>query len=309
MINLSHPDKALRSSMLPVSGVGLARMEFIIAEVIKIHPLALIYPEKILHKNIQDQINKITKGYSDPRNFFIHQLAQGISTIAGAFYPREVIVRFSDFKTNEYAHLIGGEYFELHENNPMIGLRGASRYVSSFFQKAFEMECEAMNFCINNVGLDNIILMIPFCRTLSEAHAVKDKLSSLGLDQTKKSTPIKIYMMCEVPSNVILIEKFADIFDGFSIGSNDLTQLTLAIDRDSSQLSYLFDERNEAVKEMIKIAIKGSHQRGRPIGICGEAPSNYPEFLDFLKSLHIDSISLSSDSVISTIKHIHKSSV
>ncbi len=294
MVNIADPDNAFQVSKLPVQGVGLARIEFIITNVIKVHPMALLEFNKV-SKNIQKEIKALTKGYASKHDYFVDKLAQGIAMIVAAFYPRPVIVRLSDFKTNEYRNLLGGDYFEQTEANPMIGFRGASRYIHKLYKKAFELECAAIQKVRKVMGLDTIMLMIPFVRTVDEAKKVIASLAACGL---KRAHDMKLVMMCEVPSNVIMIDEFSKLFDGFSIGSNDLTQLTLGVDRDSALLAPLFDERDEAVKRMIKMAIKGAHKEKRFMGICGQAPSDYPDFADFLVQEGIDSISLNPDSVL-----------
>ncbi len=296
MVNLANPDAAFRVSALPVDGVGLARIEFIITNDIKIHPMALIEPSKVKDAATRKKIAAITAPYKTGQQFFVDTLAQGIGMIVAAFYPRPVIVRLSDFKTNEYYNLLGGRYFEMHEANPMLGFRGASRYTHEKYQKAFCLECAAIQKVRNEMGLDNLMLMVPFVRTVDEAKRVIDLMAHCGLKKGKKG--LKLVMMCELPSNVILIEQFVQFFDGFSIGSNDLTQLTLGVDRDSALLAHMFDERDPAVKKMLVMAIEGAHKKNKFIGICGQAPSDYPEFAQFLIDHNIDSISLNPDSVI-----------
>lgn len=305
MVNIGAPDIAFKTSFLPNSGVGLARMEFILAEKIKIHPLALLQYKKVKQKQkVTEEIEKITAGYKDKREYFIDKLAEGISQIGSAFYPKPVIVRFSDFKTNEYSSLLGGEIFEPKESNPMMGWRGASRYYDERFEKAFEMECQAMKKAREIFGLKNIWPMIPFCRTIEEGKKVLSLMAKNGLVRGKDG--LKVIVMCEVPSNVILAEQFLDIFDGMSIGSNDLTQLTLGLDRDNGQLAKIGDERNEAVKHMIKKVIKICRERKKYCGICGQAPSDYPEFAEFLIKEGIESMSLNPDTVIKTIMNLSK---
>ena len=301
MMNIGNPDLAFRHSMLPNDGVGLARMEFIIAETIKAHPMALIHPNRLDAQDLRE-IQKLTKNYPDPSNYFIEKLSQGVATIAAAFYPKPVIVRMSDFKTNEYASLIGGKIFEYKEENPMIGFRGASRYSHPSYKEAFALECLAMKRVRNDFGLINVKLMIPFCRRIDEAKQVLQTLETHGLKRVDKG--LEIYVMCEIPNNVILIDGFSKYFDGFSIGSNDLTQLTLGVDRDSEIVAFDFDERDEGVKELIRMAIEGAKRNGRPIGICGQAPSDYPEIAEFLVRLGINSISLNPDTVLKTTKQI-----
>lgn len=301
MMNIGNPDLAFRHSMLPNDGVGLARMEFIIAETIKAHPMALIHPNRLDAQDLRE-IQKLTKNYPDPSNYFIEKLSQGVATIAAAFYPKPVIVRMSDFKTNEYASLIGGKIFEYKEENPMIGFRGASRYSHPSYKEAFALECLAMKRVRNDFGLINVKLMIPFCRRIDEAKQVLQTLETHGLKRGDKG--LEIYVMCEIPNNVILIDGFSKYFDGFSIGSNDLTQLTLGVDRDSEIVAFDFDERDEGVKELISMAVEGAKRNGRPIGICGQAPSDYPEIAEFLVRLGINSISLNPDTVLKTTKQI-----
>jgi pyruvate,water dikinase len=301
MVNVADPDIAFAAGMLPVDGVGLARIEFIIANNIGIHPMALIELEKIMDKKIRERIEKLTADYKDKKQFFVDKLAQGISMIAAGFYPRPVIVRLSDFKTNEYADLLGGSYFETLESNPMLGFRGAARYTNERYKDAFALECKAIKHARELMGFDNIKIMVPFVRTIEEAEATCDALAKHGLARgsaKKKQLPLELIMMVEVPSNVILIDEFAKLFDGFSIGSNDLTQLILGVDRDSAILSTVFDERDPAVKQAIIDAIDGAHKAKRPIGICGQGPSDYPEFAQFLIEHKIDSISLNPDVVI-----------
>lgn len=304
MMNVAIPEKAFMQSMLPNDGVGLAREEFVISSYIGIHPMALIEYEKLRKsedaeiKNIVKKIDEITAGYKNKEQFFVDKLAMGIAMIASAFYPKDVIVRFSDFKTNEYASLIGGKLYEPHESNPMLGWRGASRYYDEKFMPAFGLECRAIKKVRDEMGLKNVKVMVPFCRTPEEGRRVIEIMEYYGIRRNE----IDIYVMCEVPSNVILAEEFAKIFDGFSIGSNDLTQLTLGLDRDSALVSHLFDERNEAVKKMVADVIRVAKKYGRKIGICGQAPSDYPEFAKFLVENGIDSISLNPDSIIKMMR-------
>lgn len=302
MLNIANPDMAFRWWRLPSQGIGLARMEFIINHVIKIHPLALVDYHKLTDENTRRQIQQLTRAYKDKTAFFVDQLAYGIAKIAASQYPYPVIVRMSDFKTNEYANLIGGQAYEPHEENPMLGFRGASRYYSAQYRPGFDLECQAIRKVRETIGLDNVWIMIPFCRTLEEADKVKAILAENGLERGKSG--LKIYMMCEIPSNVILAEQFAQKFDGFSIGSNDLTQLTLGIDRDSGFLAHLFDERNEAVKTMIQMVIEKAHQAGIPVGICGQGPSDYPDFALFLVKAGIDSMSLNPDSFVEVVQRV-----
>jgi len=306
MMNLGEPDQALGLSFIPNDGVGLAREEFIIANQIKIHPLALINYQKQPAK-IKREIDKLTIGYKDKKQFFIDKLAEGIGKIASAFYPKDVIVRFSDFKSNEYANLIGGNQYEPKEANPMIGWRGASRYYDEKFKEAFGLECLAIKKVREVFGLDNVVVMVPFCRTVEEGKKVLKIIDAYGLRSSVYGLkPLRVYVMAEIPSNVILADEFSKIFDGFSIGSNDLTQLTLGLDRDSGLVSHIFDERNEAVKNLIRNLIKTAHRYGKKVGICGQAPSDYPEFARFLVKEGIDSISLNPDTVLKTTIDILK---
>ncbi len=304
MMNLGNPDEAFSLAMLPVAGVGLARLEFIINNSIQIHPMALVHLEKVTNPHDRITISNLTYGYDDKKQFFIDKLAQEAGTIAAAFYPRPVIIRMSDFKSNEYRKLIAGEFFEPTEENPMIGFRGASRYFHEKYQEAFALECLAMKKIREDMGLTNVILMIPFVRTIQEATMVIKTMKQNGLVQGKNG--LEFYMMCEIPSNVILIDEFSKIFDGFSIGSNDLTQLTLAIDRDSELVSHTFDERNEAVKIMLKMAIDGAKRNHKKIGICGQAPSDYPEIAQYLILCGINSLSLNPDTVLKEIVMLGK---
>ena len=304
-MNLGEPDRAFGLSFIPNSGVGLAREEFIIANNIKIHPLALINYNK-LPWLLKNKINKATIGYKNKKQFFIDKLAEGISKIAAAFYPKEVIVRFSDFKTNEYRSLIGGELYEPKEENPMLGWRGASRYYDPKFAPAFALECEAIKKIREEFGLDNVVVMVPFCRTVEEGKKIIKIMSKNGLHKTlypKPYTlkPLKVYVMAEIPSNVILVGQFSKIFDSYSVGSNDLTQLLLGVDRDNANMAHIFNENNEAVKIAIAEFIKKAHQYGKKVGICGEAPASVPGFVEFLIKYGIDSISVNSGSIIKTM--------
>jgi pyruvate,water dikinase len=298
MVNIGAPEIAFQTSFLPNDGVGLARIEFILAEKIRIHPLALYHYKKIKDKKLKKKIAQITIEYKDKREYFIKELAEGIAQIAAAFWPKPVIVRFSDFKTNEYRNLVGGELFESEEENPMLGFRGASRYLDKSFQPAFKMECQAIRKAREKFGLKNITVMIPFCRTLKEGKGVVSLMKKFGLSQAKNG--LKIYAMCEIPSNVVLAEDFLKIFDGMSIGSNDLTQLGLGIDRDNAQIAHIADERNKAIKEMIKEVIRICRKKKKYVGICGQAPSDFPEFAEFLVEEGIESISLNPDTIIKT---------
>jgi pyruvate,water dikinase len=295
-MNLGEPGQAFALSFIPNDGVGLAREEFIIANDIKIHPMALINYKK-LKPVLRKKIDKLTLGYSDKVQFYVDKLAEGIAKIGAAFYPKQVIVRFSDFKTNEYRSLVGGELYEPEEENPMMGFRGASRYYDEKFQPAFKLECKAIKKVREEFGLDNVQVMVPFCRTVEEGKKVIGIIENNGL---KRESGLKIYVMCEIPSNVILAEQFLEIFDGFSVGSNDLTQLTLGLDRDNGQISHIGDERNEAIIEMLKRIIKVCKEKGKYVGICGEAPSNYPEFAEFLVEQGIESMSLNPHVVLKT---------
>jgi len=305
MINIGAPEIAFATSFLPNDGVGLAREEFIIAEKIRIHPLALYHYKSLKSKEIIKRIDEMTVEHKDKKEYFIKELAEGIAQIAAAFYPKEVIVRFSDFKTNEYRNLIGGELFEQEdEANPMLGFRGACRYIDPQFKPAFLMECEAIKRVKKVFGLNNVSIMVPFCRTIKEAKEAKALIQKSGLLSNDKSS--KLYVMCEIPSNVILINEFLDIFDGMSIGSNDLTQLVLGIDRDNAVIQKIGDERNEAVKKMVSEVIKVCKKRKKYVGICGQAPSDFPEFAKFLAKEGIESMSLNPDTVIKTILDISK---
>lgn len=301
MMNVGNPDIAFGISALPNDGVGLARMEFIIAESIKAHPMALIHPERLDAKE-RAEIERLTAQYESPSTFFVERLSEGVATIAAAFYPKPVVVRMSDFKSNEYASLLGGRVFECHEENPMIGFRGASRYAHPNYREGFALECAAMKRVRDDLGLTNVKLMIPFCRRIDEAQKVIALMRELGLERGKDG--LEIFVMCEIPNNVMLIDAFAEHFDGFSIGSNDLTQLTLGVDRDSEIVAFDFDERDEGVKTIIRMAVEGAQRNGRHCGICGQAPSDYPEIAEFLVRLGIDSISLNPDTILRTTTRI-----
>jgi len=298
MMNIGNPESAFEQSFIPNDGVGLAREEFIINSHIKIHPKALIEFDKLKDKKVIKQIEEITIGYKDKKQFFIDKLAEGIGMIGAAFFPKDVIVRMSDFKSNEYRNLIGGKEYEPSEENPMIGWRGASRYYKEQYRPAFELECEAIKKARNEFGLKNIKVMIPFCRTIEEGIKVQKIMEKKGLKRGRDG--LEIYVMCEIPSNVILADEFSKIFDGFSIGSNDLTQLTLGLDRDSEIVSDVYDERNAAVKMLIATVIAKAKKNEKKIGICGQAPSDFPDFAQFLVRCGIDSISLNPDTVIKT---------
>ncbi len=302
MMNIASPAAAFRWWRLPCRGIGLARMEFIINNIIRIHPMALVHYDDLEDKEAKKQIRQLTRGYKDKTEYFVDRLVLGIGRIAASQYPESVIVRMSDFKTNEYADLIGGRQFEPGENNPMLGFRGASRYYSDKYREGFALECRAIKRVREETGLDNVIIMIPFCRTPEEADNVLEVLAQNGLVRGEKG--LAVYVMAEIPANVILAGEFAKRFDGFSIGSNDLTQLILGVDRDSTEISYLFDERNEAVKTEISRLIQVAHKAGCKVGICGQAPSDYPEFARFLAEEGIDSISLNPDSVIEAVMKI-----
>ena len=307
MMNIGEPELAFSNSFIPSAGVGLARLEFIINNYIKIHPLALVNYKKIKDAKIKKAIDDLTFTYSNKTEYFVDRLAQGVARIAAAFYPRDVIVRLSDFKTNEYANLIGGKEYEPQESNPMIGFRGASRYYSKQFLPAFKLECRAIKKVREEMGLDNVKVMIPFCRTVEEGIKVQEIMAQSGLKRKEKG--LEIYVMAEIPANIILAEKFCQIFDGFSIGSNDLTQLTLGIDRDSGEsleVAGVSNEKNEAVKKLISMLIKTAKKYKRKVGICGQGPSDFPDFAEFLVEEGIDSISLNPDTVIATTMAISK---
>jgi pyruvate,water dikinase len=298
MINLGNPELAFKTSFLPNDGIGLARMEFIISESIKVHPMALVHPEKVQDAGERAQIERMCRGYTRPADFFIERLAEGVGTIAAAFYPKPVIVRMSDFKTNEYAALLGGRWFEPSESNPMLGFRGAARYAHPAYAEGFALECAAMRRVREAMGLTNVKLMIPFCRRVEEGERVLKAMAGHGLVRGKDG--LEIYVMCEIPNNVIQIDAFAKLFDGFSIGSNDLTQLTLGVDRDSEIVAFDYDERDAGVKEMIRLAVEGCRRNRRHSGLCGQAPSDYPEMAQFLVEIGIESMSLNPDAVLKT---------
>jgi pyruvate,water dikinase len=297
MMNVGSPDEAFSLASIPNQGVGLAREEFIITTYVKVHPQALLDYHQ-LDAATRAEVDAATIGYVDKPQYYIDRLAEGIAMIAAAFHPKDVILRLSDFKTNEYANLIGGAAYEPQEENPMIGYRGASRYYNPRFQAAFGLECKAVQKVRQEMGLRNLKLMIPFCRTVEEGRKVQEEMAKYGLVRGRDD--LQVYVMCEIPSNVILADQFAEIFDGFSIGSNDLTQLILGVDRDSEIVAHVFDERNEAVKRMIKSVIKTAKAKGVKIGICGQAPSDYPEFAQFLVEQGIDSMSLTPDAILKT---------
>jgi pyruvate, water dikinase len=298
MVNLGNPDLAFKTAMRPNDGVGLARMEFIISDHIGIHPMALACPQWLTTGKDRERIANLVRGHATPSAFFVERLSEGVGTIAAAFYPKPVIVRMSDFKTNEYAKLIGGGDFEPSEENPMLGFRGASRYAHPAYAAGFALECAALRRVREEMGLTNVRIMIPFCRRIDEARRVIDALAQNGLKRGENG--LEIYVMCEIPNNVIQIDAFAKLFDGFSIGSNDLTQLVLGVDRDSELVSFDFDERDPGVMEMLRLAVIGAHRNGRHVGICGEAPANYPDVAAFLAELGIDSISVNPESVART---------
>ncbi|WP_201353459.1 phosphoenolpyruvate synthase [Hydrogenimonas urashimensis] len=303
MMNLGNPDQAFSLASLPVDGIGLARMEFIINEYIKAHPMALRHPEKV-DDATREQLETLSRAYDDMVDFFVKTLSEGVATIAAAVYPNPCVVRMSDFKTNEYATLTGGKFFEPEEDNPMIGFRGAARYSHPAYEEGFALECAAMKRAREVIGMENIILMIPFCRRVEEGKKVVETMAKYGLKKGEKG--LKIYVMCEIPNNVIQIDAFSEIFDGFSIGSNDLTQLTLGVDRDSEIVAFDYDERDPGVLKMIELAVEGCQRNHRHSGICGQAPSDYPEVAEFLVKLGIDSMSLNPDSVLRTIRDVVK---
>ncbi|MEQ1866170.1 MAG: phosphoenolpyruvate synthase [Micropepsaceae bacterium] len=302
MLNLANPAAAFRWWRLPADGVGLARMEFVVSNHIKVHPMALVRFDTLRDKEAKELISELTRGYSDKTDYFVDRLAQGLGRIAAALYPKPVIVRMSDFKTNEYASLIGGAEFEPKEENPMLGFRGASRYYSPRYRDGFALECRAICKLRNEMGLKNVVVMIPFCRSVREADRVLDVMAENGLKRGDDG--LEVYVMCEIPSNVVLAGSFAERFDGFSIGSNDLTQLTLGVDRDSDELTDLFDEQDEAVKWMIRTVIEAAHKARAKVGLCGQAPSDHPEFAEFLVACGIDSISVSPDSFIAVKRRV-----
>jgi len=302
MLNLGNPELAFQTAQLPNDGVGLARMEFIINEHIKAHPMALLYPQQVEELDQRRKIEALLRNYPDAETFFVQNLSEGVGTIAAAFYPKPVIVRMSDFKSNEYASLLGGRGFEMNEENPMIGFRGASRYAHPSFAEAFRLECLAMKRVREEMGLTNMRLMIPFCRRVEEGKKVLEVMAGHGLKRGENG--LEIYVMCEIPNNVVSIDAFAEIFDGFSIGSNDLTQLVLGVDRDSQIVAHDFDERDPGVLEMIRQAVEGAKRNNRHSGICGQAPSDYPEIAEYLVELGIDSMSLNPDSVLKTTQRI-----
>jgi pyruvate,water dikinase len=299
MVNVGTPEMAFRTAMQPQEGVGLARMEFIISEHIGVHPMALLKPQMVTSTKARTTIARLVKGYESPADFFVQKLSEGVGTIAAAFYPKPVIVRLSDFKTNEYASLLGGEAFEPREENPMLGFRGASRYSHPAYAEGFALECAALRQVRDDMGLSNLRIMVPFCRTVAEGRRVIETMATHGLKRGEAG--LEIYVMCEIPNNVIQIDAFSELFDGFSIGSNDLTQLTLGVDRDSEIVAFDFDERDPGMLEMFRQAIVGAKRNGRHVGICGEAPANHPEIARYLTELGIDSISVNPSSVFRTM--------
>lgn len=303
MMNLGNPDLAFSLASLPVDGIGLARMEFIINAYVKAHPMALKHPEKV-DAETRKELETLSQAYESMEDFFVKTLSEGVATIAACVYPKPCVVRMSDFKTNEYATLLGGKFFESQEPNPMIGFRGAARYAHPNYEEGFALECAAMKRVRDEMGFDNVVLMIPFCRRVQEGALVIETMAKYGLKRGENG--LKIYVMCEIPNNVISIDEFSEIFDGFSIGSNDLTQLTLGVDRDSEIVAFDYDERDPGVMKMLKMAVEGAKRNNRHSGICGQAPSDYPEVAKYLVDLGIDSISLNPDSVLKTIQHIAK---
>jgi pyruvate,water dikinase len=301
MMNLGNPDQAFSLASLPVDGIGLARMEFIISEYIKVHPMAIEHPEKV-DDATRGKIAALSTAYDGPGDFFVKTLSEGVATIAASVYPKPCVVRMSDFKSNEYATLLGGTFFEPKEDNPMIGFRGASRYAHPAYADGFALECAAMKRVREQMGLTNVMLMIPFCRRVDEGEKVLESMAAHGLKRGDNG--LEIYVMCEIPNNVIQIDAFAKLFDGFSIGSNDLTQLTLGVDRDSAIVAFDFDERDPGVKAMIRMAVEGARRNGRHSGLCGQAPSDYPDMAEYLVEIGIDSMSLNPDTVLSTIRHV-----
>ncbi|HEX7943849.1 MAG TPA: putative PEP-binding protein, partial [Phenylobacterium sp.] len=303
MLNLAQPDLAFRFAQLPSAGVGLARLEFIIGEQIRLHPMAAVHPERISVARERAAIDRLIKGHPSPRAYFVDKLAEGAGVIAAAFYPRPVIVRLSDFKTNEYAKLLGGRAFEPVEENPMLGFRGAARYAHPLYAEGFALECEALRRVRNDMGLTNLKVMVPFCRRTDEAERVLAAMAANGLKRGEAG--LEVYVMCEIPNNIIQIDAFAKLFDGVSIGSNDLTQLVLGVDRDSETVAFDFDERDPGVLEMLRQAVVGAHRNARHVGICGEAPATYPEVAAFLTELGIDSMSVNPQSLPRTLAVVH----
>lgn len=304
MLNIGNPDTALRTSVLPNDGVGLARMEFIVAEHSRIHPMALVHPEKVADPEARAEIARRARGHDTPADYFVRELSEGVGTIAAAFWPKPVIVRMSDFKTNEYASLPGGAAFEPVEANPMLGFRGAARYAHPAYAEGFALEGRAMRRVREELGLDNLRLMIPFCRRVQEAREALATMARHGLERGRRRGGLEVYVMCEIPNNVVQIDAFAALLEGFSIGSNDLTQLVLGVDRDSDLVAFDFDERDPGVLEMLRQAIVGAKRNGRHVGICGQAPSDYPEVARYLVEQGIDAISLNPDSVVATVRNL-----
>ncbi|HYG16531.1 MAG TPA: putative PEP-binding protein, partial [Bacteroidia bacterium] len=303
MLNVASPDMAFKFAHLPNAGVGLAREEFIINNYIQVHPQALLDYDTLEDAGLKSEIKKLIRGFATPENYFISKLSYGIAKIASAFFPNKVIVRFSDFKSNEYFNLLGGKYYEPEEENPMIGWRGCSRYYSEAYKKAFGMECKSIKKVREEMGLHNVVVMLPFCRTVEELHRVYGVMEEYGLKRGENG--LEVFLMAELPSNIILADEFAKHIDGFSIGSNDLTQLTLGLDRDSALVQYLYDERNEAVKKSISHLIRTAKEMKVKVGICGQGPSDFPDFAEFLVAEGIDSISVTPDSLLKTLRTIH----
>jgi pyruvate,water dikinase len=304
MVNLGNPELAFKTALLPCDGVGLARMEFIINEHIKVHPMAVLHPERIVDAAVRASVLAQSAGYPDGASYFVEKLAEGVGTIAAAFYPRPVIVRLSDFKSNEYAALLGGRDFEPHEENPMLGFRGAARYIHPAYEEGFALECAALKRVREAMGLVNLKVMVPFCRRLDEARRVLETMARHGLKRGENG--LEVYVMCEIPNNVLLIDEFSALFDGFSIGSNDLTQLTLGVDRDSAIVADSFDERDPGMRKMFRLAVEGAKRNGRHSGICGQAPSDHLDVARYLVELGIDSISLTPDRVLRTMQAVRE---
>ena len=304
MFILADPQRALRYASYPSEGVGLLRMEFTISNSVQVHPMALVKFDELPDTTEKVQIQALARHYADKKEFFVDRLSEAIGLVAAAFYPREVIVRMSDFKTNEYASLLGGKYFEPEEENPMLGFRGASRYYNPRYRDGFGLECLAIRKVREESCLKNVKVMIPFCRTVAEAIKVQEVMKDYGLERGRHD--LELYVMAEIPSNILLVERFAALFDGFSIGSNDLTQLTLGLDRDSAIISELFDENDESVKMQVRHLIEKAHAAGAKVGLCGQAPSDYPEFTKFLVESGIDSISFNPDVIVAGMLHIAK---
>jgi pyruvate,water dikinase len=304
MLNLAHPDMAFGLGRLPSAGVGLARLEFIIGEQIGLHPMAAAHPERIAGRTARRAVARLTRGHASPRDYFVSRLAEGVGVIAAAFHPRPVIVRLSDFKTNEYAKLLGGRAFEPVEENPMLGFRGAARYAHPLYADGFALECEALARVRRDLGLKNLKVMVPFCRRVEEAERVLAAMAANGLRRGEDG--LEVYVMCEIPNNVILIDAFAKLFDGFSIGSNDLTQLTLGVDRDSEVVAFDFDERDPGMLEMLRLAVVGARRNHCHVGICGEAPATYPEIAEFLVGQGIESMSVNPQSLAKTLAIVRR---